>query len=233
MTERLRDHYIVCGFGRVGRQVAGDLRAAGALYVVIDADVANREAAYAPGVRFIHARPSDDEALREAGIARARAIVACVDSDAENVFIALTARELRPDIAIVARASREENENKLRRAGADRVVTPDAIGGHRLALALLRPAVHDLFNEIFSFGVRIAVDVGQITIEAHSPFAGQTVAGCDLRRVRNVSILAVREPAGGFTLNPDAERIISVGETLIVIGPAEAVYELEAMYSGD
>ena len=233
MTERLRDHYIVCGFGRVGRQVARDLRAAGALYVVIDEEPKNREAAYAPGVRFITARPSDDEALRDAGIARARAIVACVDSDAENIFIALTARELRPDIAIVARASREDNESKLRRAGADRVVTPDAIGGHRLALALLRPAVHDLFNEIFSFGIEVAVDVGQILIEPSSPFAGQTVAGCDLRRMRNVSILAIREPGGAFALNPDAERVVHPGETLIVIGPAQAVYELEAMYSGD
>src|SRR5436190_7721875 len=103
MTERLRDHYIVCGFGRVGRQVARDLRAAGALYVVVDDDPANREAAYAPGVRFILARPSDDDALRDAGIARARAIVACVDSDAENIFIALTARELRPAAESVLR----------------------------------------------------------------------------------------------------------------------------------
>ena len=110
----LSGHHLICGFGRVGRQVASDLRAAGAPYVVIDENPANREAAYAPGVRFITARPSDDEALRDAGIARARAIVACVDSDAENIFIALTARELRPDIAIVARASLEENEKKRR-----------------------------------------------------------------------------------------------------------------------
>src|SRR3954454_25155553 len=109
MTERLRDHFIICGFGRVGRQVASDLRAADAPYVVIDEDEANREAAYAPGVRFIKARPSDDDALRGAGIERARAVIACVDSDAENIFIALTVRELRPDIAIVARASQEES----------------------------------------------------------------------------------------------------------------------------
>src|SRR3954463_607214 len=141
MTERLRDHYIVCGFGRVGRQVASDLRAAGAPYVVIDEDPANREAAYAPGVRFITARPSDDEALRDAGIARARAVVACVDSDAENIFIALTARELRPDIAIVARAALEESESKLRRAGADRVVSPYKSSGAEMARLALHPNV--------------------------------------------------------------------------------------------
>src|SRR4051795_6806970 len=133
MTERLRDHFIVCGFGRVGRQVAHDLRAAGAPYVVIDEDPGNRDAAYAPGVRFIRARPSDDDALRDAGIERARAVIACVDSDAENIFIALTARELRPDIAIVARAAQEESESKLRRAGADRIVSPYKASGAEMA----------------------------------------------------------------------------------------------------
>jgi voltage-gated potassium channel len=108
MSEGLSDHFIVCGFGRVGRQVARDLRAAGARYVIVDPDPANREYVTGPGVRFITASASDETALRDAGIERARAVVACVDSDAENIFIALTARELRPDIAIVARASREE-----------------------------------------------------------------------------------------------------------------------------
>ena len=143
MTERLRDHYIVCGFGRVGRQVARDLRAAGrAVRGRSTRTPTNREAAYAPGVRFITARPSDDDALRDAGIARARAIVACVDSDAENIFIALTARELRPDIAIVARASLEENENKLRRAGADRIISPYKSSGHRDGAARPAPERH-------------------------------------------------------------------------------------------
>src|SRR4051812_44362301 len=141
MTERLKDHFIVCGFGRVGRQVASDLRAAGALYVVIDDDARNRDAAYAPGVRFLHARPSDDDALRDAGITRARAVIACVDSDAENIFIALTARELRPDIAIVARASQEEAESKLRRAGADRVISPYKSSGTEMARLALHPNV--------------------------------------------------------------------------------------------
>ncbi len=141
MTERLKDHFIVCGFGRVGRQVAADLRAAGALYVVIDDDEANRDAAYAPGVRFIHARPSDDSALHDAGIERARAVIACVDSDAENIFIALTVSELAPDIAIVARASHQEAESKLRRAGADRVISPYKSSGTEMARLALHPNV--------------------------------------------------------------------------------------------
>ena len=168
MAERLKDHYIVCGFGRVGRQVASDLRAAGALYVVIDPDPANRDAAYAPGVRFLQARPSDDDALRDAGIARARAVIACVDSDAENIFIALTARELRPDIAIVARASQEEAESKLRRAGADRVISPYKSSGTEMARLALHPNVSGTMDVAAEYRLEeIAVQPGSMGIEQH------------------------------------------------------------------
>jgi voltage-gated potassium channel len=159
--------------------------------------------------------------------------VAALDSDANNVLAVLTARGLNPGLIVVSRANSDASESKLRRAGADRVVTPEDIGGHRLALALLRPAVHDLFDQMFSFGMDVAVDVGQITIATGSPLAGQTVAHCDLHRLRSVSILAIRDSGGTFALNPDAQRVLGPGETLIVIGPAEAVYELEAMYGGE
>jgi voltage-gated potassium channel len=230
---QLRDHYVICGHGRLGTRIERDLRARGEPFVVVDWSEQLEEFFLGENIPHVIGDATHDEVLVTAGIDRARGLVAALDSDASNVLAVLSAREMNPDLLIVARANSEASEPKLRRAGADRVVTPDAIGGHRLALALLRPAVHDLFNEVFSFGIEIQVDVGQITIEPDSPFAGQTVAGCDLRRLRNVSILAVREPGGRFTLNPDAARVIHPGETLIVIGPAEAVYELEAMYSED
>jgi len=229
----LRDHYVICGHGRLGTRIERDLRARGESFVVIDWSEQLEEFFLGENIAHVIGDATHDEVLVAAGIGRARGLVAALDSDASNVLAVLSAREMNPGLLIVARANSEASESKLRRAGADRVVTPDAIGGHRLALALLRPAVHDLFNEVFSFGVEIAVDVGQITIDPQSPFAGQTVAGCDLRRLRNVSILAIRELSGGFALNPAADRVVSPGETLIVIGPAEAVYELEAMYSGD
>ena len=122
--EATSDHYIICGFGRVGRQVARDLRAAGARYVVIDALPENRELAAGVGVRFIEGEATEDEVLRAAGIMRARGVIACVDSDADNIFITLSARELRPDIAIVARAASEASESKLVHAGATRVISP-------------------------------------------------------------------------------------------------------------
>jgi voltage-gated potassium channel len=229
----LRDHYVICGHGRLGTRIERDLRARGESFVVVDWTQSLEETFLKLQIPHLIGDATHDDVLERAGVARARGLVAALDSDASNVLAVLSARELNPRLLIVARANSEASESKLRRAGADRVVTPDAIGGHRLALALLRPAVHDLFNEIFSFGIEVAIDVGQILIEPDSPFAGQTVAGCDLRRMRNVSILAIREPSGEFVLNPDAERVVHPGETLIVIGPAQAVYELEAMYSGD
>jgi len=229
----LRDHYVICGHGRLGTRIERDLRARGEPFVVVDWTQSLEETFLKQQIPHLIGDATHDDVLERAGVARARGMVAALDSDASNVLAVLSAREMNPRLLIVARANSEASESKLRRAGADRVVTPDAIGGHRLALALLRPAVHDLFNEIFSFGIEVSVDVGQILIVPDSPFAGQTVAGCDLRRMRNVSILAIRETGGDFALNPDAERVVRPGETLIVIGPAQAVYELEAMYSGD
>jgi voltage-gated potassium channel len=221
MTERLRDHYIVCGFGRVGRQVASDLRAAGAPYVVVDDDPSNREAAYAPGVRFITARPSDDEALRDAGIARARAIVACVDSDAENIFIALTARELRPDIAIVARASREENESKLRRAGADRVISPYKASGTEMARLALHP------NVTGSMDVAAEYRLEEITVQGGSAGAARTVGD-----VRGGSyIVGVRHADGSFRPQPAADTLLAAGDVVMAIGTPRTLERLEELFT--
>jgi voltage-gated potassium channel len=231
--DNLRDHFIVCGYGRLGTRIVRDLMARGESFVVIDQKEEHEERLLAEGIPHVIGDATHDDILMNAGVTRARGLVAALDSDASNVLTVLTARGFNPKLLVVSRANNDSSESKLRRAGADRVVTPEDIGGHRLALALLRPAVHDLFDEMFSFSVDLAVDVGQITLSDNSPFAGQTVARCDLRRMRNVSILAIRDTTGRFTLNPDAQRVLGAGETLIVIGPAEAVYELEALYGGD
>ena len=231
MLEEMTDHHIICGYGRLGRQIIRDLEARGEPFVVVDWEEDLEEELLASEHVHLIADATNEETLRQAGVARARGIVAALDDDAQNVLTVLTARELNPKLLIIARAGSEGLESKLLRAGADRVVTPSSIGGHRLALALLRPAVHDFFGRIFTLGAEPDVDVGQITVPEHSPFAGQTIEGCDLRRIRNVSILSIRRPDGSFDLNPGAQRRIEPGETLIFIGPAEAVYELEAMYS--
>src|SRR5437764_2610222 len=141
MIDSYSDHFIVCGFGRVGRQVSRDLRAADIKHVVIDPNPENREAARELGISYMESEAADDEVLRAAGIDRARGVIACVDSDAENIFIALTARELRSDIRIVARASVEESERKLLRAGADRVISPYKTSGSEMARTAIHPQV--------------------------------------------------------------------------------------------
>jgi voltage-gated potassium channel len=138
---QLKDHYLICGFGRVGQQVALDLEEAGMPFVVIDDNPEVRPQAEDLDVLLIEGRGSDDEALKEAGIDRARAVIACMDSDAENIFTTLTARELRPNVLIVARAARESSERKLLRAGADEVVSPYKASGRTMAELAL--ASHD------------------------------------------------------------------------------------------
>ena len=221
MTDRLRDHYIVCGFGRVGRQVARDLRAAGALYVVVDDNPDNREHAYAPGVRFILARPSDDEALRDAGIARARAVVACVDSDAENIFIALTARELRPDVAIVARASQEEAESKLRRAGADRVISPYKSSGSEMARLALHP------NVTGTMDVAAEYRLEEITVQQGSTGVARRVG--DVRG--GAYIVGLRHADGTFRPQPGPETVLGEGDVVMAIGTPRTLERLEALFA--
>jgi voltage-gated potassium channel len=141
MIEELSNHHLICGYGRVGRQVARDLRDAGDPLVVVDSTPANREICSRQGVPFVEGSPSDDEVLQRAGIARARSVIACMDSDAENIFVTLTARGLRDDVTIVARAAADDSEKKLRRAGANRVISPYKASGAVMARLALNPDV--------------------------------------------------------------------------------------------
>jgi voltage-gated potassium channel len=139
MIDSYTDHFIVCGYGRVGQQVARDLHAGGAEVVVIDHNPANRETAQHDGVAYIEAHASHDEVLLHAGIERAAAVIACVDSDAENIFIALTARELSSKVRVIARAAIDESERKLLHAGADEVISPYTMAGAEMARLALSP----------------------------------------------------------------------------------------------
>jgi voltage-gated potassium channel len=218
--DALTDHYIICGFGRVGRQVASDLRAAGARYVVVDPDPANRELARGVGVRFIEGIGSEDDVLHGAGIGRARGVIACVDSDAENIFITLTARELRPDIAIVARASAEESESKLRRAGADRVISPYKASGHEMARLALHPQVTGVLD------VSPEYRMEEIEVTAGSDAEGRTVG--DVRG--GAIIVAMRAADGNFQPQPPQETVLRAGDVLIAMGTARTLERLARVF---
>jgi voltage-gated potassium channel len=220
MIDATTDHFIVCGFGRVGRQVARDLRAAGARYVVIDPVSENRELATDVGVRFIAGEASSDENLRRAGIERARAVIACVDSDAENIFIALTARELNPDVAIVARAAEEGSESKLLRAGADRVISPYKSSGAEMARLALHPQV--------SGSIDVADDH---RLEEISVSPGCEGSGKRLDEIRGGAfIVGLKHPDGSFEAQPPPETVVGDGDVLMALGTPRTMERLEALF---
>jgi voltage-gated potassium channel len=218
MIDSLTGHHIVCGFGRVGRQVARDLRAARADYVVVDTDPENRQLAEALGIFFIEGDAADDGVLAEAGIARARSIIVCADSDANNVFITLTARELRADIAIVARAAIEDTEKKLKRAGADRVISPYKSSGTEMA----RLALHRQLSGV--------VDVdGQYRMEEIE--VGRTCAGMGqtVGDVRGGSMIVGLRRGAEFQPQPPSETSLLPGDVIVAIGTPPALERLEVL----
>ena len=219
MIDSYTDHFIICGFGRVGRQVARDQRRAGVPHVTIDTDPHNREAAESQGVRYIDSYAADDEVLLKAGIERARAVIACVDSDAENIFIALTARGLRPDILIIARASAEDSEKKLLRAGADRVISPYKTSGSEMARVALHPQVGG--------AVQVA-DYRMEEIEVPPVCDG---VGKTIEQVRGQSVIvAIRRTDGRLEPQPPAHSVIEAGDMLVAIGTPEALERLETLF---
>ena len=220
--EAMHDHVILCGWGRVGRAIADELRAANADVVVIDLDPARVAAAELPA---IVGDATVDRVLEEAGLGRARALVAALDSDAGNLFVTLSARSLRPDLFIVARARIEESEEKLRRAGADRVVNPQSIGGARIAAFVLQPHVTEFLDVVMhDRGLQFRLE--EVLVPPSSATAGTSIRDAHLRDRTGALVLALREEDGSFTTNPSPDTEIHAGQVLIAIGTPT---ELEAL----
>jgi voltage-gated potassium channel len=220
MIDSMSDHYLVCGFGRVGRQVARDLQVAGQPFVVIDDNAQNREIAEDLDATYLVGKPSDDEVLRRAGIERARSVLLCMDSDAENIFTTLTARELRPDITIVARASVEDSEKKLKRAGADRVISPYKASGAEMARLALHPQVAGV--------VDVAPEYRMEEIEVSEDCGG---AGKRVGEVRGTAtIVALRRLDGKVEPQPAGDRKLRAGDVLVAMGTRDAMDRLEGIF---
>ena len=228
MIEKLEDHYIVCGFGRVGRAAASELQRAGVPFVLVDRSPERVERALSAGMVALNADSTRDETLLEAGVRRARGLVAALATDADNLFVILSAKNLNPRLMVAARAGEEEAEEKLRRAGADVVFAPYSSAGHQLALALLRPHVLQ-FLDVATRSIGLDVGIEQVRVAATSELVSRSLKQLQVRRELGVIVLAIRKASGRMEFNPPADAVIEADDFLIVMGEHENLRRLESM----
>jgi voltage-gated potassium channel len=227
MIEKLQGHYIVCGFGRVGRGAADELRMQGAKFVIVDHNEEKVERAIKEGMLAVLADASRDDVLREVGIDRAKGLIATLASDADNLFLILSARTLNSKIRLTARVAEQTSEEKLRRAGADFVFAPYNSTGHRMAQALLKPHVQQ-FIDFTTQNLEVKVNIEQVKVSARSAYVDSTIAAMQIRSELGVIVLAIRKADGKMQFNPPSDTRIAVGDHLIVMGQLEGLQKLES-----
>lgn len=232
MLSELQDHYIVCGFGRMGRHVSAELERQQKPFVIIDINESGVEACREAGYQAILGDGADDHILEEAGIFRAHSLIAAVSSDAQNVFITLTARSLCPDLIIVARANSDEAEPKLHRAGANQVIVPYAISGRRMVSSADNPAVVD-FLDVVMYSPELELWLEGVTVMPNSKLAGQSLRESNLRAKVGVNILMMRLPNHSLDVDPNADIPIEAGTHLIVLGTRQQLDHLTHMASSN
>lgn len=225
LMNNLSNHIIVCGYGRVGRNVIEELQTEHLPYVVIDSLPEKVARAEESGAFAVLGDAAHESKLKEAGIERARGLVAAAKSDAENVFIVLTARCLRPDLSIVARADMEESEPKLLRAGANRVILPYHIAGRRMVTMLVRPDVADFLDEVtHSSGMELLLE--QIQVGANSPLVGMTLLEARQRHQFDVTVLACKGADHEWNTRPGSATIVQADSQLITLGTLDELKKL-------
>jgi len=230
---KLNGHYILCGFGRVGRQVAREFSLERAPFVVIDNDPQKIEECLAEGYLAMLGEASDDAVLEEARVRQARGLVAAVNSDADNVFVVLSARKINPNLHIVARASSDESAAKLEIAGADRTLSPYAVGGRRLASLATQPLIVDFLDIVTRGEKDIEFRLEEFGVPKESPLANHTIGQLQIGEKTGAMILAIRSSEGRFDTTPSAQDIIHPGDTLIVLGTRDQVSRLEVLMRGE
>ncbi|MEO8257126.1 MAG: potassium channel protein [Acidobacteriota bacterium] len=226
MIETVRDHFIICGYGRIGRIVAREFQRQHVPLVVIERDPIRLQAAMADGALAVEADASREEVLKRVGIDRARGLIAAVGSDAENVYAVLTARVLRPDLFIVGRAETEDATLKLKRAGADRVISPYQIGAVQMAQSALRPAVVD-FVALATGTDNLELSMEEVAIASGSPLAESTLVDANLRQRFGVIVVGIQRTSRQMEFNPPPDSPIHAGDKLVVLGRADSLKRLE------
>ena len=226
----MRDHFIICGAGRVGSHLLRNLSSTNETFLVIETDSAKVEALTDLGIPVLARDATLEESLREAGVERARGLAACLPDDADNVYVVLTARDLNPNLHIVARAAEEQAESKLIRAGANRVVAPTIIGGHRMAMALTKPAVGDFIDSVTANDLELGFE--QLEVGSSSSLVGRKLNETVIRSELNIVIVSIKRNSGESVFNPSAETKIHGGDMLIAIGHPESLVKLTKLAAG-
>jgi len=228
MIDKLKDHVIVCGFGRVGRSASMELQREGATFVVVEKRADRAEIAIRQGMLAIVADASRDETLREVHIERARGLICALSSDADNLFVILSARSLNPQLFLAARAAEDEAEDKMKRAGANVIFTPYSSAGLHLAQVMVRPHVHQ-FLDFTTKNIGLDVTIEQVQVSPSSRLVDQSLRQMQLRRDFGVIVLAIRRASGSMDFNPAADAVIGGSDYLIVMGEQASLRRLESM----
>ncbi|MCX7990558.1 MAG: NAD-binding protein [Proteobacteria bacterium] len=233
MLEKLKDHYIVCGYGRMGSYICKKLKEEKIPFVVIDKNPALETHLENEDYLYILDDSSREEVLTFAGVERAKGLISVVSSDADNVYIVLTARQLNPKLYIIARAAEESSEQKMYKAGADKVISPYIIGGERMALAVLKPSVLD-FIEIAVGGKahKGVLKMEEILISQNSKLVGKTLMESQIREITGSIIIAIKKSDGTMEFNPKPKYKIDAGDVFIALGSEEHLTTLEDMAYG-
>lgn len=227
---KLRNHFIICGAGRVGSHLVRALLNSKDVFVVIEKDSQRVAELTELGVIVLVRDATLEETLREAGVESARGLAACLPDDADNVYVVLTARDLNPNLHIVARAAEEQAEAKLIRAGANRVVAPTIIGGHRMAMALTKPAVDDFIGSMTANQLDLAFE--ELTVDPASRLVGQKLSETNIRSELDIVVVSIRRADGQILFNPSGDAVIGSGDILIAIGHAESLMKLKTLARG-
>jgi voltage-gated potassium channel len=225
MLNRLTDHIVVCGYGRMGRAVVDTLRERKLQFVVVETDADRCRGLEDEHIHVVQGDATRPEVLETAKVARARTFIACLADDAHNVFSILLARQLNPEITIIARAVEEESEERLQLAGADRVINPYRLGGMRLAFTAIKPSVMD-FIEASLPGTGMELELAEVRVTSSSDLVGKTLAGAELRKRFGVIVVALMRGERS-TFNPGPDEHIEAGDILVALGPTGALDAIE------
>jgi voltage-gated potassium channel len=228
---RLHDHVIICGFGRTGQHLADRLKRQEVDFVVVDSSDAAIEDARQAGHLCMTGDATSEETLLTAGIERAKTLVAALHDDADNVFLTLTARDMKRDLAILARGEQPSTEKKLMQAGANQVILPAVIGAQQLADIILRPHAARLLHGVgHATSASLDADMEEVQIPASSSLVGKKIRDADTRKSHDVLIVSIRRSDGSQVFNPGADVVLQAGDTLIVIGQSTQVREFRKAF---